>query len=120
MTLALIIVDHGGIRRILANENRIAVRPSALALDALLDWSRGNKGDILLQQIRAQRAQRRDVIYYPDATSVRGDIQIIVARLNCQVGNGDGRKMLTFKLRLICPAINRNPESKFRTEEKKI
>src|SRR3954462_9102448 len=120
MPLALIIVDHGGIRRILANENRVAVCPSPLTLDALLDRSSRNERNILLQQIRSQRAERRDVIYYPDATSMRGENQIIVPRVNCQVANGNGRKMVPFKLRPACSAIDRNPESKFRTEEKKI
>src|SRR5678816_3666557 len=120
MTLALIIVDHGGVRRILANENRVAISPSTLALDALLDRARRDEGNILLQQIRSQRAQRRDVVYYPDPTAMRGENQIVIPRVNRQVANGNGRKMVAFELRPIFSAINRNPQSKLRAEEKKI
>src|SRR4029077_8499719 len=118
--LALIIVDHGGIRRILANENRVAIGPSTLTLDALLDRPRRNERNILLQQIRSQRTQRRDVVYYPDPTAMRGENQIVVPRLNRQVANGNGRKMVAFKLRPAFSAINRKPKSKLRAQEKKI
>ena len=120
MPLALIVVDHGGVRRILANENRVAIGPSTLALDALLDRSRRNERNILLQQIRSQRAQRRDVVYDPDAAAMRGENKIVVPRLNRQVANGNGRKMVAFELRPVFSAINRNPQSKLRAEEKKI
>src|SRR5947199_2175684 len=112
MPLALIIVDHGSVWWIVANENCVAIGPSALTLDALLDWSRRNKGDILLQQIRAQRAQRRDVVNYPDPTAMGGENQIVVPRVNRQVANCNGGKMVALDLRPACPAINRNPEYK--------
>src|SRR6476660_2802167 len=120
MTLALIIVDHGSVRRILANENRVTVGPSPLSLDPLLDRPRRNERNILRQQIRSQRAQRRDVVYYPDPTAMRGENQIVVPRVNRQVANGNGRKMVALELRPACSAINRNPESKLRANEKKI
>src|SRR6266511_906615 len=120
MTLALIIVDHGSVRRILANKNRVAIGPSALALDALLDRPRRNESDILLQQIRSQRAQRRDVVYYPDAAPMRTENQIVIPWVNRQVANGNGRKMVALELRPAFSAINRNPQSKLRADEKKI
>src|ERR1700757_2852053 len=120
MPLALVIIDHGTVRRILANENRVAIGPSTLALDALLDRPRRNKGNILLQQIRRQRAQRRDVVHYPDPAAVRGENQIVIPRMNREVANGDGRKMVALELGPAFSAINRNPESKLRADEKKI
>src|SRR6188474_3549430 len=120
MTLPLIIVDHGSVRRILANENRVAIGPSTLALDALLDRARRDEGNILLQQIRSQCAQRRDVVYYPDSTAMCGENQIVITRLNRQVANGNGRKMVALELRPACSAINRNPQSKLRANKKKI
>src|SRR6476469_2151702 len=120
MTLALIIVDHGGIRRILANENRVTIGPSPLALDPLLHRPRQNERNILLQQIRSQRAQRRDVVYDPDPTAMRGEDQIDVPRMNRQVANGNGRKMVALELRPAFSAINRNPESEFCADEKKV
>src|SRR5438045_9621449 len=120
MPLALIIIDHGSVWRILANENRVAISPSALALDTLLDWPRRNEGDILLQQIRSQRAQRRDVVYYPDPTAMRSANQIVSARVNRQVRNGNGRKMVGLELRPAFCDINRYPDSKLCADEKTI
>src|SRR5262245_58426623 len=51
---------------------------------------------------------------------MRGKNQIVVPRLNRQVANGNGRKMVPLKLRPACSAINRNPESKLRANEKKV
>src|SRR5262245_11343440 len=120
MPLTLIIVDHGSVRRILANKNRVAIGPSTLALDALLDRSRRDEGNILLQQIRSQRAQRRDVVHYPDPAAMRAENQIVVPWVNREVANGNGRKMVALKLRPAFSAIDRNPESQFRSNEKKI
>src|SRR4030095_1503694 len=106
MPRALIIVDHGSVRRIVANKNRVAIGPPALALDALLDRTRRNEGNILLQQIRSQRTQRRDVVYYPDPAAMRGENQIVVPRMNRQVANGNGWKMVAFELRPAFSAIN--------------
>src|SRR4029077_12043826 len=117
MPLALIIVDHGSVRWILADKNRVAIGPSTLALDALLDRPRRNERNILLQQFRSQRAQRRDVVYYPDPAAMRAENQIVIPRVNRQVANGNGRKMVAFELRPIFSAINRNPQPKLRAEE---
>src|SRR6516164_2713586 len=106
MSLALIIVDYGSVRRILANKNGVAIGPSALALDPLLHRSRGDERHILLQQIRSQRAQRRDVVHYPDSAAMRGENQIVIPRVNRQVANGNGRKMIALKLRPAFSAIN--------------
>src|SRR5262245_60211513 len=106
MPLALIIVDHGSVRRILANKNGIAIGPATLALDALLDRPRRNKGYILLQQIGSQRTQWRDVVHYPDATPMRGENQIVVPRMNRKVANCNGRKIVALKLRPAFSAIN--------------
>ena len=120
MPLALIIIDHGGVRRIVANKNRVAIGPSTLAFDALLHRARRNKRNVLLQQIRSQRAQRRDVVNYPDPAAMGSENQLVIARLNRQIANGNGRKMVALKLRPAFSAINRNPESELRAEEKKI
>src|SRR5215467_4788306 len=120
MPLTLIIIDYGCVRRIFANEYRVPISPSTLALDALLDRSRRNESNILLQQIRSQRAQRRDVVHYPDSAAMRCENQIIVSRMNRQVANGNGRKMVALELRPVFSAINRNPESEFRADKKKV
>src|SRR6516165_10267376 len=103
MPLTLIIVDHGRVGRILANKNGVAIGPSTLALDALLHWSRRNKSNILLQQIWSQRAQRRDVIHYPNPAAMGSENQIVIAWLNRQIANCNSRKMVALKL---CPAFS--------------
>src|SRR5215831_18110692 len=45
---------------------------------------------------------------------------ILIPRVNCQVTDGNGRKMVALKFRPAFSAINRNPESEFGAEEKKI
>src|SRR5262245_58468103 len=49
-----------------------------------------------------------------------GKNQIVVPRVNRQVANGNGRKFVALKLRPAFSAIDRNPESKLRADEKKI
>src|SRR5438045_7490763 len=120
MPFALIIVDHGSVRRILANKNRVAIGPSTLALYALLDGPRRNESNILLQQIRRQRAQRRNIVHYPNAAAMRGKNHIVVPRVDCEVANGNGRKMVAFELRPAFSAIDGNPEPELRANEKKI
>src|SRR5215469_9909762 len=99
MALALIIIDHGSIRRIIADKNRVAIGPSALAFDALLHSTRRNKCDVLLQQIWSQRAQRRDVVNNPDTAAVCSENQIVISRMNCQIANRNGREMVALELR---------------------
>src|SRR6267142_6250426 len=120
MTLALIIVDHGGVRRILANKNRVAIGPPTLAFDALLHRARRNECDVLLQQIRSQRAQRCDVINNPDTTAVGRQNKLVIARLNRQIAYGNGREMVAFKLRPAFSSVDRDPKSELGTEKKKI
>src|SRR5262249_33430509 len=120
MPLALIIIDHGSVRRILTDKNRVAIGPPTLALDALLDWPRRNESNILLQQIGSQRSQRGDVVHYPDPAPVRGEHQIVVPRVNRQIANGNGRKIVALELRPASSAIDRNPESEFRADQKEI
>jgi len=117
MPLALIIIDHGSVGRILANEHRVAIGPSPLALDALLDRPRRNERNILLQQIRRQRSQRRDVVDDPDSAAMRGEDQVVVPWLNRQIANGNSRKMATLELRPVFSSINRNPKSKLSAHE---
>ena len=40
MPLALIVIDHGGVRRVVTDENRVAIGPTALAFDPLLHGAR--------------------------------------------------------------------------------
>src|SRR5262245_30703341 len=51
---------------------------------------------------------------------MRGENQIVIPRLNSQIANGNGRKIVALKLRPALPPINRNPESEFRADKKKV
>src|SRR5262245_46060463 len=51
---------------------------------------------------------------------MRAENQIVIPRVNREVANGNGRKMVALKLRPDFSAIDRNPESQFRSKEKKI
>src|SRR5207244_6628560 len=97
-----------------------AIGPPALAFDALLDRPRRNERNILLQQIRSQRAQRRDVINNPDPAAVGRQNKFVVARLNHQIAYGNGREMVAFKLRPAFSSIDRDPKSELGAEKKKI
>src|SRR5438094_10297796 len=110
MPLALVIIDHCGIRRVVTYKNRVAIGPPALAFDALLDRARRNKRNVLLQQVRSQRAQRCDVINNPDPAAVSRQNKFVVARLNRQVAYGNGREMVAFKLRPAFSSFDRDPK----------
>src|SRR5262245_18517909 len=51
---------------------------------------------------------------------MRGENQIVVSRMNRQVANGNGGKIVALKMCPVFSAINRNPEYKIRAEKKKI
>src|SRR5207249_3029082 len=46
MPLALVVIDYGSIRRIIADENRVAIGPPSTAFDPLLHRTRRNKRNI--------------------------------------------------------------------------
>src|SRR5207244_400322 len=79
-----------------------------------------NERNILLQQIRRQRAQRSDIVNNPDAAPMRCKNQIVVARLNCQVSNRDCGKMVALKLRPVFSTVDRDPKPKFGPEKEQI
>ena len=81
---------------------------------------RRNKRNVLLQQIRSQRAQRCDVINNPDPAAVGRQNKFVVARLNRQIAYGNGREMVAFKLRPAFSSVDRNPKSELGAEKKKI
>src|SRR4029077_9782929 len=91
-----------------------------LTRDTLLDRPRRNERNILLQQIRSQRAQRCDVINNPDAAAVGRQNKLVVARLNRQIAYGNGGEMVAFKLRPAFSSVDRDPKSELGAEKKKI
>ena len=55
--------------------------PDAPEIDHLLRRTRRQKCRRLLEQVIGQRAQRREVVDDPDPAAVRGDHEVILARL---------------------------------------
>ena len=78
------------------------------------------KTRVFRQRVRRQRAQRRDVVDDPDAAAVRGDDQVVVARMNRQVANRDVRQIAALVLRPLRAAVERNPQPEFRAEEEQV
>src|SRR5439155_1887512 len=81
---------------------------------------RSNKGNILVQQIRRQGAQWRDVVYDPNATTVGRENQIVVTRVDSEIADGNSGKMVAFELRPIFSSIDRDPKAKFGAEKEEI
>src|SRR5204863_9985887 len=67
-----------------------------------------------------QRAQRSDIVNDPDPASVRCKHQIVIARVNCQISDGNCRKVIAFKLCPLFSTINRDPKSKLRSQKEQI
>ena len=64
--------------------------------------------------------QRRDVIDDPDSASVSGQDQIVVARLNGQVPDRNGRNVATLELRPVSAGIGGDPQAELRAHEQQM
>src|SRR4029077_8492072 len=114
----LIINDCRCIWRIIADENSVASRPAAAALNPLLHRLRLHECDFLAKHFRGERPQRSDVINNPKTAAVGGEDELVVPRLNRRVSHRDGWKVIALELGPGLPAINRSPKSKLGSEEK--
>ena len=98
---ALVVRDHGAARRV--RRRRTLASPSAQppdALHALLHGPRrAGTPPPAASTSRVERAQRRDVVDDPDAAAVRGEHQIVVARLHREIAHRDGREVAALELR---------------------
>src|SRR4029079_12807893 len=84
----LIISDRRAARGIFPSEGRVALGPSAIADNALLDWTARNQHRAACQRLRSQRAQRAHVIDHPDAAAMRRKYEVVFALLQCDVADG--------------------------------
>jgi len=117
MTFALIISDHRGVRRIIADENGIAISPAPAGGNSLHGGLALHELGFLRQSVGRQLSQRRDVVDDPNAAAVRCDHQITIARMNRQVAYRDVRQVTAFVLRPLLAAVDRNPQSELGSDK---
>src|SRR6266566_6988568 len=72
------------------------------------------------QKVRRESAQRRDIVDDPDAATMRCEGEIVFARLDGQIANGNSRKMVAFKLCPVFSPIDRDPKSKLGAEKEEV
>src|SRR6266511_1069402 len=120
MTLALVVIDHSSVRWIIANKNRVAIGPPAAAFNSLLHRARRNESDFLRQKIWGESAQRRDIVDDPDPATMRCQGKIVFTRLNCQIANGNSRKVIALELCPIFSPIDRDPKSELGPEKEEV
>src|SRR5207248_2972588 len=120
MTCSLVVSDDRSVWRVIAYKGRIAIGPSPAAFNPLLHGACRNKSGFLRQKIWCQGAQRRDVIHNPYAATVRGQNEIVFARLNCQIADRYGRKVITLELCPVFPAVDRHVKTKLGPKKKQV
>src|SRR5438034_9767540 len=89
MSCLLVVSNDSGVWRIIANKYGVAVGPATAAFNALLHWSRRNKGCLLRKKLRGERAPRRNIIDNPDPAAMRGQNKIVftglkIGRASCR------------------------------------
>src|SRR5207253_2298918 len=120
MSCFLVISNDRGVWRIIPNKDGVAVSPPTTPFNALLHWSRRNKGCLLRKKLRGECAPWRDIIDDPDPTSMRGQDKIVVTWLDREIAHCHRRKPATFELRPCLSAINRNVKTKLGPQKKQI
>src|SRR5436190_13067799 len=118
MSCLLVVSNDSGVWRIIANKYGVAVGPATAAFNALLYWSRRNKGCLLRKKLRGERAPRRNIIDNPDPAAMRGQNKIVFTGLNREIAHRHRRKPTTFELRPSLSAINRNVQAKLSSKKK--
>ena len=88
--------------------------------DALLHRPCRDERRLLRQQLRAQGAQRRDVVDDPDAAAVRGDDEVVVARLDDEVAHGDRGELVALEAGPGLAAVDRDPQAELGAEEQQV
>src|SRR5437764_15156830 len=109
MTRPLVIGDNGGVGRIVADKNSVAVRPTAISLNPLLHRSRRNKSNFLRSHVISQISKRNNIVDDPDAAAMSGQDEVVLPGLNCQIPDGHRWKMVAFELSPVFSAIDRHP-----------
>src|SRR5947207_10112034 len=118
MSCLLVVSNDSGVWRIIANKYGVSVGPATAAFNALLHWSRRNKGCLPRKKLRGERAPRRNIINNPDPAAMRGQNKIVFTALNREIAHRHRREPTTFELRPSLSAINRNVQTKLSSKKK--
>jgi len=86
--------DHRARGGIVAPERGVAFDPAGLRWHALLHRPRRQEGHWLGHDVAGERAQGRHVVDDPDAAPVRGEHEVMLARLQLQVAHCHRRELL--------------------------
>ena len=118
---ALLVIGDESIRWTAeTGEAFIAFRPAAVGIEVLDGRRSFEDGGILLHQVRLELAKRRNVVNDPDAPSMCSQHQIGLTGLNGDIADCRGREIAALVLRPALAAVGRDPQAKFRSQEKQI
>src|ERR1051326_2400465 len=120
VTAALVVSYHGLVGRVVAGELRVAGVPAAAAGDALHRGTPLNEENVFRESFGREHSQRRDVVNDPDAAPVRGNDEVVVARVYGEVAHGDVRHVAALVLRPLPTAVERDPQAELRADEEKV
>src|SRR6185312_8868391 len=102
----LIISDGRAVGRVLAGVGGIAFGPAALALNSLLHRSPWKQHGAAGESLRAQLAERADIVDDPDSAPVGGQHHVVVALLKRDVAYRQaGGEIVRLELRPALPAV---------------
>src|SRR5580765_311151 len=116
VAFALIVGNQRGVRRVRSGECGASLGPTAVGLKPLLSGLGLQEDGVLLHDVGRKFAQRADVVNDPNATAVRCENQIGLAWMDDDIANRDGGQFVSFVLRPVAAAIQRDPQSEFSSQ----
>src|SRR5713101_6597827 len=120
MPRALVVRDDCAVWRVLADEGRVALGPSAGGGHALLGRPPRKEGDVHRERLVGERPERRQVIDDPDAAAVRRQHQVAIARMDLQIAHRDAREVAAAELRPAPATVDGDEETELGPQEEQI
>src|SRR5262249_16212161 len=105
--------------RIGAGVLRVAVRPTAAGLERLDNGPARKKHSLFAKHFRSQGTQWGNIVDDPDTATVSCDDQVVVARMNCEIPNGNARQLPSLELGPLFAGVQGDPEAEFGSNKKK-
>ena len=116
----LIVGDGGVLRPSGAVKRVVALTPPAVGLQILHRAARRQQRGLGRENLRSQRAQRRNVVNDPDAASMRCQHQVALALLDDDVAHGHGREVGALVLCPVIAAIHAHPQAQLGAQEEQL
>src|SRR6185503_12797186 len=98
----------------------VTINPSAKRADALNGRARFHESDIFRQHFGCEATQWCDVVDDPDAAAMRGNYEIVVARMDGEVAHRNRRHVSAFVSGPVRATIQGNPKTELGTKEKEV